>query len=206
MITPMATTRKSGALSEPDTPRSVSDADSAAKSGPEVLPPAAELIDQHGERLWLLATALVGDTHRAEDIVQEALITALRKRERFRPHADVGRWLRGILKRIALNERRQYGPLHVDLDLATRIDGVLERWRVSKREDRRPELTALEECIERLDDAGREVLAKRYDENCSCQDISTAFGKSVSWVKVTLHRLRATLRVCIEGKLSNEQR
>ncbi len=76
---------------------------------------AGALVDRHWRSCWRVAQGIMGDPAAAEDVVQEALISALRKIGDFDP--DRGRfaaWLHRITVNRALTEatrRRRHGPL-----------------------------------------------------------------------------------------------
>lgn len=85
----------------------------------EVKPPVSQLTGKlspqqfadhmtaaHG-RLWGLATALIGDRHEAEDLVQEAAIVAFRKLADFTPDTNFTAWMSKIIRMHALNWRRK---------------------------------------------------------------------------------------------------
>jgi RNA polymerase sigma-70 factor, ECF subfamily len=167
----------------------------------ETFPTADELVRRYSTRLWHYATALIGDAHRAEDIVQETLLIALKTRDRFVPEADLGCWLRGILRNVALRERRRVGPVVVDQCIAQAAELELDALHDSTEPGM--EIEALQACMKRMDANGQQVIKMHYHEGLSCADISRAMERSLSWVKVTMHRLRAGLRNCIQARLNN---
>lgn len=57
--------------------------------------------------LWCIAAAMVGDRHRAEDVVQEAAVVALGKLDEFDGSTNFLAWMSQIVRYIGLNERRR---------------------------------------------------------------------------------------------------
>lgn len=64
-------------------------------------------LDEHGDALYRYALLQLRDPHRAEDAVQETLISAWQARDRFRADASVRTWLIGILKRKIIDQYRR---------------------------------------------------------------------------------------------------
>ena len=66
-----------------------------------------------GPRLLVIAWAIIGDRHWAEDVVQEAAIVAWRKYDEFDPATDFAAWTSQITRNIARrrrdHERRRQG-------------------------------------------------------------------------------------------------
>lgn len=58
-------------------------------------------------RLWTLATAILNDRTAAEDIVQEAAIVGLRKRDQFDPETSFVAWMSQIVRFTALNSLKK---------------------------------------------------------------------------------------------------
>jgi RNA polymerase sigma-70 factor, ECF subfamily len=70
------------------------------------LPPFWSLVEAHGDELLVHARRLAGDAH-GEDVVQEALLRALRAYPRLR-HADHLRaWLYRITTTTAMDHHRR---------------------------------------------------------------------------------------------------
>ena len=57
--------------------------------------------------LWCIAAAVLGEGARAEDVVQEAAITALGKLDSFDPNSNFSAWMGRIVRFTALNHRRK---------------------------------------------------------------------------------------------------
>jgi len=61
----------------------------------------------HGDALSRYALLLVADEHRAEDLVQETLLAALKGRSRYSAAASERTWLIAILRNKVIDERRR---------------------------------------------------------------------------------------------------
>ena len=57
--------------------------------------------------LWLIAAGIVADRLLAEDIVQEAAVVALQKREQFQRGSSFTAWMGQIVRFIAMNHNRK---------------------------------------------------------------------------------------------------
>ncbi len=72
--------------------------------------PAADAerwLEEHGGALYRYALAHLGDEHKAEEAVQETLLTALQAHGRFAGGASVRTWLIGILKHKVMDMFRR---------------------------------------------------------------------------------------------------
>jgi RNA polymerase sigma-70 factor (ECF subfamily) len=69
----------------------------------------AELIHEHAAALYRIAYRLVGESHDAEDVVQETLRSAWTCRERFEPQRGERAWLATILRRRVIDRWRRVG-------------------------------------------------------------------------------------------------
>ena len=64
---------------------------------------------------------------------------------------------------------------------------------------------ALAECIRRVPDEERRMLAMQYEEDLKPAVIARKIGKTANHVAVMLHRLRLGLRQCVERKMNPHQ-
>ena len=64
-------------------------------------------LDDHGSALYSFALLHIRDTHRAEDLVQETLLAALKASKDFHEDSSVRTWLIGILKHKIMDQFRR---------------------------------------------------------------------------------------------------
>ncbi len=66
----------------------------------------AALFSLHYQKLWLIAAGIAGDRGHADDLVQEAAVTALEKLDQFAPGTDFVAWLAKMMRLKAMNAAR----------------------------------------------------------------------------------------------------
>lgn len=57
--------------------------------------------------LWTIAAAILGETSRAEDVLQESAVIALSKQSQFEPGTSFVAWMGTIVRNVARNEARK---------------------------------------------------------------------------------------------------
>ncbi|MDQ7992413.1 MAG: RNA polymerase sigma factor SigM [Propionicimonas sp.] len=83
----------------------------------------AELFDRHADRLWSLALRTLQHPQDAEEVLQEAMISAFRRAGGFRGDAAVGTWLYRIVLNACFDRLRRRRPGLT----AVAADDVLDR-------------------------------------------------------------------------------
>ena len=161
----------------------------------------AALCQQHRQSLLAYAYTCARDLHVAEDIVQEALLIALRKREHYFPDADFGAWLIAIARNVWFRERERrqiadrasrYLHDHASqfFDQADYEPAVWDR-----------ERQALRGCLGKLADDDRELISDHFSGGLTYQQIAERMQRTLSWVKVRMFRMRAALLDCVHQSL-----
>jgi RNA polymerase sigma-70 factor (ECF subfamily) len=155
--------------------------------------------------LYAYALTCCRDPHLAEDIVQETLLIALRKRAMYLPESDFGLWLVSIARNVWFRERERVGrsrrrlvPQPVEELAIELIDVPADAW------DR--EAGALRHCVERLGDEDRALLHRHFTAGEGYDEVATALRRTLSWVKVRMHRLRKALLTCAQRQLGETGR
>lgn len=160
---------------------------------------------KYQDALVSYAYGLLQDWALAQDAVQEAFIVLQKKHAEFRAGANVFAWVRQIVRFEALNilRSRQREAYFVDDELFRLIDQQFERHldldAVGALESRK---AALQHCMARLDQDSVSLLLGFYKDALSCEKLADAQRKSVNAVRLSLSRLRAKLRECVEHRLA----
>src|SRR6266403_3745763 len=169
-------------------------------------PTAAErLVTTYGERAYRLATSITGNKQDAEEVVQDAFWTVVRKSETFRGESAFGSWLYRIVANVAYQKLRGRQSRDRDLSLDEALPafdaqgrhvGPVADWsaRVDDHSVQTELRMALTSAIGELPPVSRTVLVLRDVEGLSNFEIAEALGLSVPVVKSRVHRARLFLR------------
>jgi RNA polymerase sigma-70 factor (ECF subfamily) len=165
--------------------------------------PAALL--EHRRWLRSVVMARVGDSHAADDVLQEVALAAARQGARLCEVGKVAPWLYRVAVRQSLiyrrkagRQRRHYEKFRQQAETGLALPDGLDplQWLLS-RERRNLVRTALG----RLDDRDAEILMLKYAQDWSYSQIAANLGVSASAVESRLHRARQKLRRALAGSL-----
>jgi RNA polymerase sigma-70 factor (ECF subfamily) len=164
------------------------------------------LATRHERRIYTVARRIVGNESDAEDVTQQAFLSALENLDGFREEAGFATWLQRIATHAALKViRKRKGLPTVSLDEATEpqegYDTVphpeyIADWRESPEQlvDRNETARLIDEALAELDEKHRLVFVLRDVEGLSVRETADALGLSEANVKVRLLRARLQLR------------
>jgi RNA polymerase sigma-70 factor, ECF subfamily len=166
---------------------------------------AETLVTRYGERAYRLASRITGNTHDAEEVVQDAFLTVIRKIDTFRAESAFGSWLYRIVANAAYQKLRGRPYRRHDISLDEVLPLLDEAGRhVTPAVDWSPRVddpsiqvelrTALTAAIDELPAAYRVALVLRDVEGRSNAEIADALGLNVGVVKTRVHRARLFLR------------
>lgn len=165
---------------------------------------AEALVDTYGARAYRLAVRITGSEADAEEIVQEALWTVVRRVETFRGDAALGTWIHRITVNAAydkLRRRRRRREVPWDDLLTARNDEERRPWSVDDRAGQASDPTAqielrsaLTAAIDDLRAVDRTVFVLHDVDGMSNVDIAATLHLSVPAVKSRVHRARLFLR------------
>jgi RNA polymerase sigma-70 factor (ECF subfamily) len=179
-------------------------------------PTAAErLVATYGERAYRLAVGITGDGQDAEEAVQDACWSVIRKIDMFRGESTFGSWFYRIVANAAYGKLRSRKNRRHDLSLDDALPFFDEEghhampvddWSArvddpAVQSELRETLTA---AIAELPDLYRTVLVLRDVEGLSTLEIARALGLSVPIVKTRAHRARLFLRKQLGAVLTSD--
>ncbi len=147
----------------------------------------ARELDAQREPLRRLAAALLGDTHAAEDVVQDAFAAALARAER---PLGLGQWLRAVVRRLALDARRRASRRNAREIAAARP----ERSDEADSLERLELVESLAREVRGLDEPFRTALVLRYFDGLAPREIAAKLGVPLATVESRLVRALERLR------------
>ena len=165
-------------------------------------------------RMWMKNDAL------AEEVVQEAWLTMLERLDKFEGRSTLKTWVCGIVVNVARARLRKEGHSVPASSLGDPDQPAVDPGRFSapgvpweghwwpppnpfpespEAHVLNRELRAgLEEAIERLPPAQREVIVLQDIEGFRCEEVSEILGLTSANERVLLHRARAKVRATLE--------
>jgi len=160
------------------------------------------LIERYRVRLMALSRRMLGSSQdEAEDVVQDALVSAFHKRATYRPGDPFRPWLYRIVINRCVDRLRSRGrhPQPASLEVLPEEPSArgepLTQILSDERERR------LEAAVAEMPTKYRTVFLLRHLDDLSYEDIARAAELPVGTVKTHLFRARAHLRQALEGYL-----
>jgi RNA polymerase sigma-70 factor (ECF subfamily) len=172
------------------------------------------LTERHGRSLFRLAYRMTGNEHDAEEVVQEAMLRAYRRLDRFESRANFGTWLYRIGVNCALDLMRKRKPEMsqrqqpsgageevVDpLDTAVSTDPGPDRLMLSVELRDKVKAAMME-----LSPVERTAFVLRHFEGRSIEEIGNTLGLGAGATKNSVFRAVQKLRRTLEPLVSQRQ-
>jgi RNA polymerase sigma-70 factor (ECF subfamily) len=146
--------------------------------------------------------SFVNNRAEADDVLQEVALVIVDRFETWDSDRPFVAWALGIARRVVQSHlRRKYRDRKVEFSSA--IERVAESF---ERLEPQAELMkdSLADCLGQLRGHSRQVLSLRYFDGLNLKQIAEQLGMTASNVGVLLHRIRATLRQCVDRRLQAE--
>lgn len=168
-------------------------------------PAAAEaLIIAYGTRAYRLAARITGNQQDAEEAVQDAFWSVVRKIDTFRGDSAFGSWVYRIVSNAAYNKVRRRPRAFVDIALdevlppsnEARHEGLISDWssRIDDAAVQTELRSVLSSAVSELPAHYRAVMVLHDVEGLSMAEVADALGISVPTAKSRSHRARLSLR------------
>lgn len=155
-----------------------------------------QLIDRHASRIITLAYRMVGDRTEAEDLAQEAFLTAFKALPTFRADAKFSTWL----YRIAANKCKDWlrakrpGMGQQDVDIDELLDGQVADEQTPERLLSQQQVgRELEQAILRLPPLYREAFVLKHVEGLSYEEMEAILGVQGDTLKMRVYKGRLQL-------------
>jgi RNA polymerase sigma-70 factor (ECF subfamily) len=159
------------------------------------------LVRRYQDRLFNAMVHYVNNAEDAQDVVQEAFISAYKALERFKGESQFFTWLYRIARNHATDLKRKKRVTHslevhlhedaqpVDGSEATRPEGAVER---SEEE------ALVRRALDQLSPEHRQVLVLNLLEGLKYEEIAEALQVPIGTIRSRIHRAKAELREILE--------
>jgi len=164
------------------------------------------IVDRESAAVLRACYRVLGDMHEAEDIAQEAFVTAYRSLASWRGEGPFGAWLARIAVRLAVRQAerrkavswvRHVGDARTDPIAAVPASPHTQPEHLALRAER---ASATRRALAALDEPYREVVAMRFFGERSLEEIATLTGRPLGTVKTHLRRGLLRLRDGLEPR------
>jgi RNA polymerase sigma-70 factor, ECF subfamily len=160
------------------------------------------IMQRHNRRLYRIARGVLRDSRDAEDVVQDAYVSAFTHLASYRGESTLATWLSRIVINEALGRLRRErstvhsGPLEPPPHEAEIIQFPLSTMNDDPERSmaQRQMLQLVQQAIDNLPEVYRLVLVMRVIEGMSVEETSDLLRVKPETVKTRLHRARQLLR------------
>ncbi|MER9757537.1 RNA polymerase sigma factor [Mesorhizobium sp. M0166] len=162
------------------------------------------IIKTHNQRLYRIARGVVRNDSEAEDIVQEAYVSAFAHLESFRGDASLATWLSRIVINEALGRLRKRRRM---VAMPENPQAEIIRFPLNPSDDpertmaQRQILELVERATDSLPDVYRMVFVARVIEGLSIEETAELLGVRPETIKTRLHRARVLVRKALDDQI-----
>lgn len=155
-----------------------------------------ELYDRYFTAVYKYLFSVSQDKHIAEELTQETFFKALQKIDDFRGQCEIRVWLCQIGKNAYydyLRRNRRFSPIaeQGEMPAGQSLELDFEKKETAYR---------LHRILHNLNEPYKEVFSLRTFGELSFREISSLFGKSESWAKMTYLRAKRKIREEMEDE------
>lgn len=158
-----------------------------------------QLLIKHQPVLRAFVVSLMGGVSDVEDVIQDANSKIWQMREKFVANSNFKAWMLSVARFQVLAHWRDQ-KRNKEWVFPDEVWDVLadEAEEFVASSDQRHQ--SLRECLTKLRPVDRALVLRRYLTGATLKDVAIDSGRSVDSIKVSLHRIRAVLRTCINRK------
>ena len=169
-----------------------------SKRGSEPLAAFVGLLTEHQLALRGYILSLMPGSSDVDDVLQETNIVLWEKRGKFELGTNFMAWASRVAFYEVMHHRdrmKKDRPLPFSDETVHLLAETLV-----PRDAKQPRLTALEHCLGKLGEKHRELVMVRYTRGKSLIEHAERIGTTAESLRVTLHRIRQSLKRCIEAQ------
>ena len=167
------------------------------------------LVERHSAYVYRVAYRMKGNSHDAEEVVQEAFLRAYQKLRQFAGNANFGTWVYRIAANYAIDRLRQKKNEESRREVSTRKpESDTEADPLSQIRDQSPNperlagsaqlATKMQQALQALTPAERTAIVMRHWDGCGIDEIAEVLKSNNSATKNTVFRAVQKLRQALK--------
>lgn len=166
----------------------------------------AQHLDVEQPFLAAVVRSVVPRPDAAADIVQRVNLAIWKKAADFQPGTSFRRWALAFVRYELLAYRRTLAR-NREVMLTSEAESLLVSHAADSPDSEMGERQrALRDCLAGLRAEDMRLLQARYEQAETLEASAARLGRSVGGLRVSLHRLRKSLKACVEQRLGSDQR
>ena len=167
------------------------------------------LVERHSRNVFRMAYRMTGNSHDAEEVVQEAFLRGYQKLKQFEGQANFGTWVYRIAANYAIDRMRARNAEQSrrQVPSAPQQDGLeIDPMALAKDPAPSPERLAasaqlaetMKAALDALSPAERTAIVMRHWDGCAIEEIAAVLKSNTNATKNTVFRAVAKLRKALE--------
>lgn len=160
------------------------------------------LLLKYHKRIYGFILTLVPNLSDAEDILQESALVMCRRFREFQSGTSFLAWALTIARnQIYSYRKKQFG--HSKLQFNDEVTSELVNFAAEKIQSMDKRIHALEECLQKLNQADKKIIEHRYEAGTKIREIARQCGRPEQGLYKSIARIHNLLRLCVERTLSS---
>ena len=159
-------------------------------------------LTQVQQRLFGYIYRRLANRDQTQEVLQQTNLVLCRKADDFELGTNFNGWAFTVAHYQILSYRKSLSRNR--LVFTDEVVAAIDE-RENENEMREGVLSHLRHCLETMSSDNQIFIKLRYEGGLSMKQIATEVGKTVGAVKVKLHRLRRSLRDCVQNRLQEKQ-
>ncbi|MBN1396292.1 MAG: sigma-70 family RNA polymerase sigma factor [Pirellulales bacterium] len=161
------------------------------------------LLGAHEQELSGYVISLVPNWADADEVIQETKLRLWEQFDHFDATKDFGAWARAIAYFMVLAYRKR--SQRASARFSQRFVEAVSNEAASLATEAYPLRQALNDCLDKLSQAARELLWACYAGRETIKDVAIRLGRSVRGTQRAVANIRAELQACIEKVMRKEK-
>ena len=164
-----------------------------------------QLVVNHQTALRAFVISMLPGSSEVDDVIQETNAAIWQKRGEFQIGTNFKSWMFSVAKFKVLSTWRDQSRCREWAMPEDTLIRLLNEVESEAFEETHTKKDALRHCLQKLRPTDRSLILRRYIEEYSLGKLAEEVGRATDSLKVSLHRIRVSLRECIWRKLKTEE-